>query len=104
MESNNVSEQLSSYRQTIDNIDAALVNMLAERFRCTDNVGILKAEHALPAADKDREKQQLFRLKILATEAGLDQVLVQEIMQFIIDKVVQRHIEIARQHQAKSIR
>ncbi len=51
-----VKEQLSGYRQSIDNIDAALVHMLAERFRCTKAVGVLKAKYDLPAADPAREE------------------------------------------------
>ena len=46
-----VRQQLGEYRQSIDNIDAALVHMLAERFRCTQAVGVLKATHELPPAD-----------------------------------------------------
>ncbi len=32
-------EQLASYRASIDNIDAALVHLLAERFKVTKAVG-----------------------------------------------------------------
>ena len=46
---------LAGYRASIDNIDAALIHMLAERFRCTKAVGVLKAEHGLPPADPARE-------------------------------------------------
>ena len=46
---------LADYRASIDNIDAALIHMLAERFRCTKAVGVLKAEHGLPPADPARE-------------------------------------------------
>ncbi|TIW39328.1 MAG: chorismate mutase, partial [Mesorhizobium sp.] len=48
---------LAGYRASIDNIDAALIHMLAERFRCTKAVGVLKAEHGLPPADPAREQQ-----------------------------------------------
>ncbi|MFH1794342.1 MAG: chorismate mutase, partial [Pseudomonadota bacterium] len=51
-------EILASYRASIDNIDAALIHMLAERFRCTQAVGVLKATHGLPAADPAREQEQ----------------------------------------------
>ena len=51
-----IKEELASYRQSIDNIDAALVHMLAERFRCTKAVGVLKAKHQLPPADPAREE------------------------------------------------
>ncbi|TIX62437.1 MAG: chorismate mutase, partial [Mesorhizobium sp.] len=54
---------LAGYRASIDNIDAALIHMLAERFRCTKAVGVLKAEHGLPPADPAREQQQIARLR-----------------------------------------
>jgi chorismate mutase len=103
MEPTDIPTQLSSFRQTIDNIDAALIHMLAERFRCTDQVGVLKAEHHLPAVDKDREQQQYDRLKHLATDAGLDPLFVEKLMQFVISEVVQRHRQIASAHQALAV-
>ena len=35
--------ELARLRASIDNLDAALVHLLAERFRCTQQVGVLKA-------------------------------------------------------------
>jgi chorismate mutase len=61
-----VKAQLGKYRQSIDNIDAALVHMLAERFRCTKEVGVLKAKYDLPPADPAREEFQIERLRRLA--------------------------------------
>ena len=55
--------ELQSLRNSIDNIDAAIVHMLAERFRCTQRVGVLKAENDLPPADPAREKRQVARLR-----------------------------------------
>ena len=49
-------EVLASYRKSIDNIDAALIHMLAERFRITQAVGDYKARATLPPADPEREK------------------------------------------------
>lgn len=43
-----VRAELERLRESIDNIDAAVVHMLAERFKCTQQVGRLKAEHRLP--------------------------------------------------------
>ena len=48
-------ELLLEERRSIDNIDAALVHLLAERFSHTQRVGVLKAEHGLPPADPSRE-------------------------------------------------
>ncbi|MFC6338045.1 chorismate mutase [Pseudomonas sp. CCM 7891] len=100
MKTVDIPTQLSSYRQTIDNIDAALIHMLAERFRCTDQVGVLKAENHLPAVDKDREQHQYDRLQKLAEDANLDPLFVEKLMQFVISEVVQRHRQIASAHEA----
>jgi chorismate mutase len=40
--------ELQDIRDSIDNIDASIIHMLAERFRCTQKVGVLKARHHLP--------------------------------------------------------
>lgn len=94
MDPNNYQAQLSSYRLTIDNLDAALIHILAERFRCTYKVGELKAAHNLPETDKSREALQLTRLKALAQSADLDVNFVEGFMRFIIDEVVRRHGEL----------
>jgi len=90
-----VKQQLSSYRQSIDNIDAALVHMLAERFRCTKAVGVLKATHDLPPADPAREEYQIERLRHLAQEAHLDPDFAETFLNFIIKEVIRHHEAIA---------
>ena len=84
-------ERLSRYRRSIDNIDNALIAMLAERFNITQAVGRLKAELDLPAADPDREAQQIARLRRLADEAGLDPEFSEKFLRFIIDEVIRHH-------------
>ncbi|WP_449415517.1 chorismate mutase [Ochrobactrum teleogrylli] len=87
--------QLSSYRKSIDNLDSALLNILAERFRCTEQVGHLKAEQAMPAIDSERERRQMDRLKSIAIDVGLSQHFVEGLMRMIVRAVVERHKEIA---------
>ena len=41
--------QLVALRATIDNLDAVLVHVLAERFKCTRQVGELKRDLDLPS-------------------------------------------------------
>lgn len=82
---------LQRYRQSIDNIDAALVFMLAERFKITQAVGRHKAENALPAADPGREDAQIARLRRLAEEADLDPDFTEKFLRFIIDEVIRHH-------------
>ena len=89
--------QLAEYRASIDNIDAALVHMLAERFRCTKAVGVLKATHDLPPADPSREQQQIARLRRLAQEANLDPDFAEKFLNFIIREVIRHHEAIASQ-------
>lgn len=84
-------ETLQRYRESIDNIDAALVFMLAERFKITQAVGSYKAEHALPPADPGREERQISRLRQLATDANLDPDFTEKFLRFIIDEVIRHH-------------
>ena len=87
--------QLLEYRASIDNIDAALVHMLAERFRCTKAVGVLKATHGLPPADPVREQLQIERLRRLAQEAHLDPDFAEKFLNFVIREVIRHHEQIA---------
>jgi chorismate mutase len=82
---------LAGYRRSIDNIDAALVHILAERFRITQAVGAYKAERGLPASDTGREAQQIARLRKLAEEASLDPEFSEKFLRFIIDEVIRHH-------------
>lgn len=91
--------ELRQARQTIDNIDAALVHILAERFRCTQAVGELKADLGLPASDPAREARQVQRLRNLAEEAGLDPVFAEKFLGFIVDEVIRHHERIAAQRE-----
>lgn len=83
--------QLARYRQSIDNIDAALVFMLAERFKITQAVGELKARMDLPPADPQREERQIERLRQLAREADLDPEFSEKFLRFVIDEVIRHH-------------
>lgn len=93
-----VKAQLSQYRQSIDNIDAALVHMLAERFQRTKAVGVLKATHELPPADPAREEYQIERLRRLARDADLDPDFAEKFLNFIIKEVIRHHEAIAAEH------
>lgn len=84
-------EKLQAYRESIDNIDAALVFMLAERFKITKAVGYYKREHDLPAADHSREQNQVERLRELAKSANLDPEFSEKFLQFVIREVIQHH-------------
>ena len=92
--------ELRSMRGTIDNIDAALVHLLAERFKATQRVGVLKAKNDFPPADPEREKAQIQRLRALAEAAHLDPEFAEKFLNFIVTEVVRHHEQIARGQQS----
>lgn len=84
-------EVLKDHRESIDRLDAILVYTLAERFKHTQAVGQLKAEHGLPASDPTREARQIERLELLAEEAKLDPEFAKKFLNFIIGEVIRHH-------------
>ncbi|WP_461306281.1 chorismate mutase [Albidovulum sp.] len=84
-------ELLRNHRESIDRLDAILVYTLAERFKHTQAVGRLKAEHNLPPSDPVREAQQIARLEGLAEEADLDPVFAKKFLNFVISEVIRHH-------------
>lgn len=86
------SRKLQDLRDSIDNIDAALVHMLAERFKFTQQVGALKASAGLPPADPAREGEQIARLRALAVTAKLDPEFAEKFLNFIIKEVIRHHV------------
>ena len=82
---------LKDHRESIDRLDVILVYTLAERFKHTQAVGRLKAEHDLPPSDPAREERQIERLERLAEEADLDPAFAKEFLTFIISEVIRHH-------------
>ncbi|GAB3603207.1 chorismate mutase [Microbacterium aureliae] len=82
---------LRRLRSSIDNVDAALVYLLAERFKCTKQVGRLKAEHGLAPSDPVREEQQIARLRRLAEDADLDPAFAEKWFNFVVAEVIRHH-------------
>ncbi|PZU17354.1 MAG: chorismate mutase [Citromicrobium sp.] len=93
---------LAAFRRSIDNIDAALIHMLAERFRITQAVGQYKAARDLPAADPAREAAQIARLRRLAEEAQLDPEFGEKFLRFVIDEVIRHHDSAKKSHTSSS--
>lgn len=104
MTETNPQAMLQELRASIDNIDAALIHMLAERFRCTKAVGVLKATHGLPAADPTREQVQIARLRKLADDAHLDPDFAEKFLNFIIREVIRHHEMLAAERNGSSDR
>lgn len=87
-----MADELQRLRDSIDNIDAALIHMLAERFKFTQQVGALKARTGMPPADPQREAQQIARLRSLAEKAKLDPAFAEKFLNFIVTEVIRHHI------------
>ena len=83
--------ELLEARGSIDNIDAALVHLLAERFKLTQRVGVLKAQYGAPPADPAREARQIARLRALAESARLDPAFAEKFLAFVIAEVIRHH-------------
>ena len=83
--------ELAELRHSIDNIDAAVLHLLAERFKCTRKVGRLKATHGLPPADPAREARQIARLRSLAVTADLDPEFAEKFLNFLVTEVIRHH-------------
>lgn len=95
---NEVLQELYAIRGSIDNFDAQLVYLLAERFKATQRVGHLKAVHKLPPSDPNREKAQIERLRALAVEAHLDPEFAEKLLNFVISEVIRHHQNISESH------
>jgi len=91
---NEIPPELAEARRSIDNLDAALIHLLAERFKITQRVGQIKARYDLPPADPEREAQQVQRLRRLAEESELDPEFAEKVVTFIMTEVVRHHTQI----------
>ena len=90
-------QNLTELRKSIDNIDNAIIAMLAERFKVTQKVGEYKAKNSLPAVDSQREEEQYKRITQLAQNYGLNPQFAKKFLKTVIDEVVSNHKEIAKQ-------
>ena len=86
-----VMNKLVEFRNSLDNVDSALVSILAERFKITDEVGVFKKENDIPPIDTERERRQFERIRELATIHGLEPEIAEKVLRLIIDQVVERH-------------
>lgn len=87
--------RIKELRQTIDNVDAAIVSLLAERFKATSQVGVLKASAGFAPEDTKREDYQIERLHRIAVDAGLDPDIAEMYREFVVTEAKKRHQRIA---------
>lgn len=87
--------KITALRQSIDNVDTAIVSLLAERFKYTSQVGVLKARAGFAPADYKREDYQIERLHRIAVAAGLDPDIAEMYREFVVSEAKKRHQRIA---------
>ena len=88
-------DELAALRRSIDKVDAALVSLLAERFRITHDIGVYKAANEMPPVDLVRQHQQVDGLRQLAVAEGLDPDFCERFVHFVMDEVIRNHRHIA---------
>lgn len=93
---------IASLRQSIDNVDTAIVSLLAERFKYTSQVGVLKARAGFAPADYQREHAQIERLHRIADEAGLDPEIAEMYREFVVTEAKRRHKRIAENGETRA--
>ena len=98
-----IRDEILRLRGSIDNVDGALVYLLAERFKFTQRVGELKAQGGVAPADPQREQLQIERLTAIALEAGLDPAFAEKFREFIVSEVIRHHERIAAAHGSDTI-
>lgn len=89
-----VAPELDALRRAIDDVDAKLLDLIAQRVRVVLAVGDYKRANALPAYDPERERRMLERLCASAPEP-LDADTVRRIFERLIDesrRIEQRHM------------
>ncbi|RSX51038.1 chorismate mutase [Bifidobacterium goeldii] len=88
--------KIKELRQSIDNIDSAIISLLAERFKATSRVGVLKASAGFAPEDMKREDYQIERLHRIAIDAGLDTDIAEMYREFVVTEAKKRHQRIAQ--------
>ncbi len=82
---------LNALRIRIDEIDQNLIELIAERFKITHQVGKYKKEQGLHPIDPDREARQFEKIKTISNELNVNPEIISQILRIIIDEVVKNH-------------
>ena len=90
-----VAETVAKIKSLRQSIDTAIVSLLAERFKYTSQVGVLKARAGFAPADYKREDYQIERLHRIAVDAGLDPDIAEMYREFVVTEAKRRHKRIA---------
>jgi len=87
------SPSLHDARDSIDEIDRRVVELLAKRYALVDEVCETKAENGDTVRDPDRESELLDHVATVAEEHGLAPAVARRIYQEVLDQSVRRQRE-----------
>ena len=78
-------EKLDQLRRKLDEIDANIISLIAERQFNVEQIGNVKLSTNSPTRDYQREKQVIDKVKNHAKEHGLDPDIAQQIFELVIE-------------------
>lgn len=81
-------DRLADLRKEIDDIDAALVDLLARRFAVVDRVIAVKAREGLPALLPERVEEVVARVRTLAGAAGIPADAAESVWRALINQTI----------------
>ncbi len=77
-------DHIENIRQSIDNIDQQLIELLAKRFLCSEKIAKEKKKNDLPIFDPNREEQLFEAIETYAKSAKFEPRIAHSIFQEII--------------------
>lgn len=83
--------QLDTLRQSINDIDQNLVDLLAKRFELSRQVGIYKKENSLNSVDSKRLDEVLELVSSKAVQQNINPDMIKSILLTIHEYVVDEH-------------
>jgi chorismate mutase/prephenate dehydrogenase len=83
-ENTSAAARLNELRQEIEQIDLALIDLLARRLNCAAEIGPLKEALGLPVMDPAREAEVVRRAAALARDRGIDPELARDVIWRVI--------------------
>jgi len=89
--SQSFADSLHAYRRELDELDARLISLLAERFAVTRRIGALKAVHGVGAVDRLREQAHLERLVSLSAAVDVPAEVTRAVFETLFRFVRENH-------------
>jgi isochorismate pyruvate lyase len=86
-------EVLAGIRERLDDVDRRLVQLLTERGELVHEVIAFKRARGMGVVDRKREDEMLLRIGAMASDAGLDPRIAQQVLRAVIDAFTLMEVE-----------